>query len=113
MTCAITSNDYGSYCVGAPELYIGDQYNYNLDVAVGNGFFVVLAEAFGSSLHGDGLVPFDDDPEVDDTFWVSVPEEDPFSAVTAGDRHVCAVSPATGVLVCLGDDDLGQVSIPP
>jgi len=118
VTCAITSNDYGSACAGdAADLQISDQYHLNTDIAVGDGFVAVLGgQGYDArTLHGIGNVPWDDiDTPVDDESWYTgVLPSARYGSITAGDRHLCLMAAATQELFCLGDDTYGQVTIPP
>jgi len=118
VTCAITSNDYGSACAGdAADLQLSDQYIANTDIAVGGGFVAVLAgQGYDNrTIHGRGNVPWDDlDGPVESTSWYGdVLPSARYSSITAGDRHLCLLAPASNDLFCLGDDSQGQVAIPP
>jgi hypothetical protein len=117
VTCAITSNDSGSACVGdADDLQLSDQYISNTDIAVGNGFVAVLSgKGYDArQIHGVGNVPWDEveEPVDDESWYTEALPSARYDAITAGDRHVCLHAAETQDLFCLGDDSQGQVTIP-
>jgi hypothetical protein len=118
VTCAVTSNDYGSACVGeADTLDFSDQYTLNTDIAIGDGFAAVLSGMGydARDIHGTGNVPWDDTEEPVDvqSYYPEVLPSPEYGTITAGDRHLCLHAAATDDLFCLGDDSQGQVTIPP